>query len=443
MERKRLFNLVIWVTGLSWTLVVFFSCMYSISREKELTLEMAKKEAITTFNKDQAFRAWATRHGGVYVPATEETPPNPFLSQIPERDILTPSGRKLTLMNPAYMLRQMMLDYEDFSGTKGHITSLRVLNPKNKPDAWEKKALTLLAEGDREEVFEIDYSTNEPYLRLMRPVITTEGCLKCHGLQGYKVGDVRGGVGVSVALTPYLEAEDRIVSTLIFSYASIWLIGLMALFFFGSWGKRRLREQVAFQERLFQSHEGLQTIIDSIDSLIYVADMDNHDIVMVNQYGRKLFGELKGKKCWEYFQNGQAGPCSFCTNDRLVDENGRPLGTYAWESRNTVTGRWYDCRDKAMRWIDGRLVRIQIATDITERRLLAEEKENLISRLQKAVDEIKTLRGIIPICSYCKNIRDDAGAWKQMEIYIRDNSNAEFSHGICPDCLEKMKKSME
>ena len=171
--------------------------------------------------------------------------------------------------------------------------------------------------------------------------------------------------------------------------------------------------------------------------------MDNHDIVMVNQYGRKLFGELKGKKCWEYFQSGQAGPCSFCTNDRLVDENGRPLGTYAWESQNTVTGGWYDCRDKAMRWIDGRLVRIQIATDITEKRLLAEEKENLISRLQKAVDEIKTLRGIIPICSYCKNIRDDAGAWKQMEIYIRDNSNAEFSHGICPDCLEKMKKSME
>ena len=60
------------------------------------------------------------------------------------------------------------------------------------------------------------------------------------------------------------------------------------------------------------------------------------------------------------------------------------------------------------------------------------------TKLQKVLDEVKTLRGIIPICSYCKQIRDDKGLWKQMELYIRAHSSAEFSHSICPKCMEKL-----
>ncbi len=442
MKKEKIFNLVVLLSALGWTILVLFLCLYDVSKEKEVTLKMARKEAVITLNKDQSFRFWATRHGGVYVPVTAQTRPNPYLVHVAERDIRTPSGRELTLMNPAHMVRQMMQEYEQSFGAKSHITSLKVLNPENKPDAWERKALGLLAEGDRQEVMEVDAGTKEPFLRLMRPLVTQAGCLKCHAIQGYTIGDVRGAVSVSVALAPYFKMENRIVSTLIVSYASIWLVGLLALSFFTYWGRKQQREQDAYQEQLFNSHQGLQTIIDSVDSLIYVADMENHDLVMVNKYGRKLFGETKGKKCWEYFQSGQTGPCPFCTNDRLIGQESKPLGTYAWESKNTVSGQWFDCRDKAMQWIDGRLVRIQIATDITEKRQLAEEKEKLITTLQKVIDEIKTLRGIIPICSYCKNIRDDKGAWKQLETYIRDHSEAEFSHGICPKCYEKLKNGL-
>ena len=70
-----------------------------------------------------------------------------------------------------------------------------------------------------------------------------------------------------------------------------------------------------------------------------------------------------------------------------------------------------------------------------EEEIIIKEKNDL----QKALDEIKTLRGIIPICSYCKQIRDDKGLWNKMEEYIRDHSEAEFSHGICPECCEKIK----
>jgi YesN/AraC family two-component response regulator len=71
------------------------------------------------------------------------------------------------------------------------------------------------------------------------------------------------------------------------------------------------------------------------------------------------------------------------------------------------------------------------------------EREQLITDLQKALTEIKTLQGILPICSVCKKIRDDAGSWKQMESYIRDHSEAEFSHGYCPECAQKAMQEFE
>ncbi len=81
---------------------------------------------------------------------------------------------------------------------------------------------------------------------------------------------------------------------------------------------------------------------------------------------------------------------------------------------------------------------IAIIRDITERRKIENEKEELIIKLQNALDEITTLRGILPICSSCKKVRDDDGYWNQIETYITDHSDAEFTHGICPDCIKKL-----
>ena len=66
------------------------------------------------------------------------------------------------------------------------------------------------------------------------------------------------------------------------------------------------------------------------------------------------------------------------------------------------------------------------------------QREDLIAQLQNALGEVKTLKGFIPICASCKRVRDDAGFWEQIEVYIRDRSEAEFSHGICPECMEKL-----
>jgi PAS domain S-box-containing protein len=84
-----------------------------------------------------------------------------------------------------------------------------------------------------------------------------------------------------------------------------------------------------------------------------------------------------------------------------------------------------------------------IARDISARKQAQEEREKLLAKLQEAFDNIKTLKGLLPICANCKDIRDDKGYWNQIEAYIRDHSDAEFSHSICPDCAKKLYPELE
>jgi len=100
--------------------------------------------------------------------------------------------------------------------------------------------------------------------------------------------------------------------------------------------------------------------------------------------------------------------------------------------------QWFEAHISPIREVAGqpRMV-VWIAFNITQFKNTLKEKDVLISELQKAGDEIKTLRGILPICCHCKKIRDDQGYWQQVESYVGEHSQAEFSHGICPDCVEK------
>ena len=86
----------------------------------------------------------------------------------------------------------------------------------------------------------------------------------------------------------------------------------------------------------------------------------------------------------------------------------------------------------------GEDVHLAVIKDISDRRRVEEEREELISELQEAISKVKLLSGFLPICSSCKKIRDDKGYWNQIEAYIRDHSEAEFSHSICPACARKM-----
>jgi len=81
--------------------------------------------------------------------------------------------------------------------------------------------------------------------------------------------------------------------------------------------------------------------------------------------------------------------------------------------------------------------------DITRRKQTEMEREDLIRKLQTALAKIKTLRGLVPICASCKKIRDDQGFWHQLEVYVRDHSEANFSHSICPECAKELYPELD
>lgn len=116
-----------------------------------------------------------------------------------------------------------------------------------------------------------------------------------------------------------------------------------------------------------------ESVVGGLDVLVYVSDMQSHELLYLNQKAIDIFGDKVGSTCWQALQQGQDGPCAFCSNDRLIDADGNPTGLYIWEFQNTGNHRWYECRDIAIRWPDGRLVRMEGATDITEKKAVEQK----------------------------------------------------------------------
>jgi two-component system cell cycle sensor histidine kinase/response regulator CckA len=126
-----------------------------------------------------------------------------------------------------------------------------------------------------------------------------------------------------------------------------------------------ITERKRTREALRIAHERFLTVLESIDATIYVADMETHEILFMNKNMIESFGrDMTGEMCWEVFR-GESEPCQDCTNDQLIDKNRKPTGVCVWQGKNPITGKWYINHDRAIEWTDGRLVRLEIATDIT------------------------------------------------------------------------------
>ena len=167
-------------------------------------------------------RGWNAGHGGVYVQISEKTPPNPYLKD-PERDIVSRTGKRYTKMNPAYMTREIATLAESSQGHRFKLTSARPLNPSNTADPWETTALRDFESGITERMTMTARESGREF-RFMAPLKTETACLSCHAAQGYRVGDIRGGISVSIPMTESDLLFGRRISSLRIAAVALWLI---------------------------------------------------------------------------------------------------------------------------------------------------------------------------------------------------------------------------
>jgi PAS domain S-box-containing protein len=143
---------------------------------------------------------------------------------------------------------------------------------------------------------------------------------------------------------------------------------------------RDVTERKRTEDALKNSHDRFNTVLDSLDYFVYVSHFDTYEILYINKAVEDRFGDVVGNVCWKTFQVGQTGPCEGCPCGELLDADGNPAGEIVREDFNEHLCRWYELRDRAIKWVDGSIVRVGIVSDITERKE-AEEALRLFSHV--------------------------------------------------------------
>jgi two-component system, OmpR family, phosphate regulon sensor histidine kinase PhoR len=138
-------------------------------------------------------------------------------------------------------------------------------------------------------------------------------------------------------------------------------------------------ERKKAEDALHAQFNQISTIFDALNAIVYVADLDKREILYMNEYGTTVFGsDWKGKSYAELMEASQTAPCKFFAPERVA-RGSEPQPSEVYEYKNSATDRWYQCMDKAIPWTDGRLVRMEVAVDITELKEMERMKDDMIS----------------------------------------------------------------
>lgn len=271
----------VWIIIVVWTSVLVSSLVWNIQGINTNLLEDARLQALVAFDKDIHYRRWNAGHGGVYVEIGEKAIPNPYLFELADRDKLTTDDDTLTLINPAYMTRQLHeLELRE-SGVRGHITSLKPIRPENEADPWETKALKSFEAGDSE-ITSLEIMHKEEYFRFMRPLITEEACLQCHRQQGYKKGDIRGGISISIPMEPLRIIANKDILRISIVHVGIWFLGILGVIFSVSRINESTRKKELADEQVKESEHRYRLLAselkESNDLQELLIDIITHDL---------------------------------------------------------------------------------------------------------------------------------------------------------------------
>ncbi len=234
--KKKYFRILLFL----WILLVVISLTWNIFSIKTNTEKLVKNIAETFFEEIKIVRLWNSMHDGVYVPITKDTKPNKYLVD-KNREIETTEGLKLTKINPAYMTRQISEISNRNSKTQFKLISLKPLNPKNIPDEWERKQLEKFKNEKDVSLEQATIDDKEVY-RYIAPLMVEKKCLKCHAIQGYKEGDVRGGLSVIVQSKLYNNMSFKQMMYNILVHMFFFITGILIIYYINNLSKKYIKQ---------------------------------------------------------------------------------------------------------------------------------------------------------------------------------------------------------
>jgi len=252
--------------AMAWTLLLLGLFIWGVLQAHDRTDTILISQARPFLNQIITTRSWNARHGGVYVPITKDNPPNPYL-KVPHRDIETTDGMKLTLINPAYMTRQLAELALKENKVAFHLTSERPIRPANAPESWEREAMKQLNKPGDEFSARWQDDKGRHLFRFMQPVWLSKECLKCHTQRGFSEGDLSGALSVTLPAEAAISKEQESMRFEAGALTLIWLLGLLGLALSSRDIRKLAREQEVLIERLEHTLQGLVPICSSCKSI--------------------------------------------------------------------------------------------------------------------------------------------------------------------------------
>lgn len=228
MNKKNIILIGILIVTV-FTLLIILGIFNFKTNYKILSKESLLKEAIAHYETMVNTRSWNASHDGVFVLKKDGLEPNPYLKN---NHIYSEDGELLIKVNPAWMTRQISEISNEKSNYYYKITSLKPLNPNNKPDIFEKTALEFF-DKNKDTKYYTTFENNR--FNFMGSLTTTSACLKCHAHQGYKLGDIRGGLRISMPIDNYeknIEFISSNSSTFILIIIFAGILAFIAIFYF-------------------------------------------------------------------------------------------------------------------------------------------------------------------------------------------------------------------
>ncbi len=245
---------------IAWSSLIACLAALSIYLQNHNIKHLASNQALSYVIRTKDLNSWLINHGGILVPTTPDLLPDPLITTQPH-SIKTLAGRQYTLLNHASFINKTRQQFSTIWKAKVKMTDLKPINPANVPDDWEREALRKFAKGGVAESQYVDFN-NEAAFRYMEPFITEESCLPCHAHQGYKLGEVLGGISITLPMTTFEKHKADDANILLGTFFAIWFMGVAGI----RLSYRRLlnldSQKTEAEHKLRQQNEELDRLVD-------------------------------------------------------------------------------------------------------------------------------------------------------------------------------------